>query len=190
MKFYLPTYEECVHLVQVKTDLIFYETKFEIEGYQVSVFNYRLPQYSDFYDVFDAREIRGISFVFDQGKVWKRYLMLHKFWNLNQVTESQYSVLKDKKIKTIHNKEDGSMISFIALPNGKIVAKTRMGFDNPQTQAAMTLYNARPELQKFVTTCLQQDLMPIFEYVSFQNKIVLNYDKSDIILLRLRDNLK
>jgi T4 RnlA family RNA ligase len=39
-----------------------------------------------------------------------------------------------------------------------------------------------------VDFCLDGDIVPIFEYVSFQNRIVLRYPKEELILLRLRDN--
>ena len=58
--------------------------------------------------------------------------MLQKFWNLNQVAETQYSAVKYKIISNIYDKADGSLITFIKLPNNKIIAKTKGGFDNSQ----------------------------------------------------------
>ena len=37
---YIPTYDDCVEICKSKGDLIFYEQKYDIEGYKVSVFNY------------------------------------------------------------------------------------------------------------------------------------------------------
>lgn len=185
--FYLPTYNECVNLVKTKGDLVFYETKFFVDSYQISIFNYRIPRYEDFYDIFDAREIRGITFVKNlDGSIYKRFLLLRKFWNLNQVTETQYNIVKDYKIKAIHNKEDGSMISFIQLPNGKVLARTKMGIDNEQALEAMKIYESNSDIKNFVNSCLNNELVPIFEYVSFRNKIVLNYSYTDLILLKVR----
>jgi hypothetical protein len=53
--------------------------------------------------------MRGICFIFNtDGSLFKRFLLLEKFFNLNQVPESMYSIVKDYKIKAISNKEDGS----------------------------------------------------------------------------------
>ena len=118
----------------------FYETKIEIDKYKVSIFNYRLAQHNDFLQPLkdnsdkDALELRGITFIFnDDGSLFKRYILLEKFFNLNQVSTSMYSIVKNYKIKNINNKEDGSLVTFIKLPNGKVLGKTKMSFDNDQS---------------------------------------------------------
>lgn len=192
--FYLPTYEDCIEIVKANGDLIFYENKYVIEGYNISVFNYRLANYTNFIQPIegkniDAKELRGLTFVFNEdGSVYKRFLMLQKFWVFEQVPETQYKEVKDKKIKAIANKEDGSLISFIELPNKTIKAKTKMGFDNEQAIAATELYNENHNIQRFVKDCMKKDYVCMFEYVSFKNKIVLDYSKTELILLRVRNN--
>ena len=119
---YLPNYEDCVEMC-AKEDAAFYESKFVIDGYNISVFNYRLAQYKDFVTPLEnkpdvkAYEMRGLTFVFNEdGSLFRRFLLLEKFFNLNQVPEAMYSIVKDYKIKFINNKEDGSIASFIKLP--------------------------------------------------------------------------
>ena len=189
-KLRLPTYEDAKKIVQEKGELVFYETKRIIENCQVSTFNYRLPQYSDFiHDEIDYREMRGLTFVFNEdGSLYKRYLLMKKFWNINQVPESMYHIIKDYELKSCYNKEDGSLISFIGLPNGKVVTKTKMGFDNEQTIDAEKIYNTNSAIKEFVDWCLDNDIVSMWEFVSFKNRIVLNYDSANLILLRLRDN--
>lgn len=86
MRYNIPTYEEALEIVKVKGDLIFYENKYEIDGYSVSVFNYRLANYNDFFNIIegndlDAKEMRGLTFIFNSdGSLYKRYIMLQKFW--------------------------------------------------------------------------------------------------------------
>lgn len=194
MKYFLPTYEQSKEMVASKGTMVFYETINCVDGYKVSVFNYRLPQYMDFLvpvegKNYDAREFRGLTYVFNEdGSVFDKYLMLNKFWNVNQVTETLFDKIKDKKIKSVYNKEDGSLISFIRLPNGKIVAKTKMGFDNEQAIAANELYTNNVSIQKFVESSFEKGLVTMWEYVSFKNKIVLDYKETDLILLRVRNN--
>jgi len=195
MSNYLPTYEDAKAMVSENGELVFYETVRFIDNFKISTFNYRLPLYSNFIsplknrtDV-DAKELRGLTFVFNKdGSLYKRYLLMRKFWNINQVPESMYHVIKDYKLKSCYNKEDGSLISFIRLPNGRVVTKTKMGFDNEQTIDAENIYNTNSAIKDFVNWCLDNDIVSMWEFVSFKNRIVLNYDSANLILLRLRDN--
>ena len=191
---YLPNYEDCLEMCS-KEDAAFYESKFVIDGYNISVFNYRLAQYKDFVTPLEnkpdvkAYEMRGLTFVFNEdGTLFRRFLLLEKFFNLNQVPESMYSIVKDYKIKFINNKEDGSIASFIKLPNGKVLGKSKMGFDNEQANGINRIYRTRTDVKKFVDWCLQNEITAIFEYVSPANRIVLRYLDEDLILLRMRDN--
>ena len=188
-KLRLPTYEDARKLVQEKGELVFYESIRIIDNCQVSTFNYRLPQYSDFiHDEIDYREMRGLTFVFNEdGSLYKRFLLMKKFWNINQVPESMYHEIKDYELVSAYNKEDGSLISFIDV-NGKVVTKTKMGFDNEQTIEAEHIYNTNSSIKEYVDWCLANDIVSMWEFVSFKNRIVLNYDSPNLILLRLRDN--
>ena len=191
---YLPTYEDCVEMC-AKEDAPFYESKFVIDGYNISIFNYRLAQYKDFVTPLEKRpdvkayEMRGLTFVFNEdGSLFRRFLLLEKFFNLNQVPEAMYSIVKDYKIKFINNKEDGSIASFIKLPNGKVLGKSKMGFDNEQSNGINRIYRTRTDVKTFVDWCLNNDITSIYEYVSPANRIVLRYLEEDLILLRMRDN--
>ena len=183
----LLTYNQAVELTKSGNDT-FYESKFQIDDFNISIFNYRLTQYSDFKNN-SAFNVRGLTYVFNSdGSLFKRYLLLHKFFNLNQVEETQYSLIKDLKIKSVYNKEDGSVASFIRLPNGRVIAKSKMSFESDQAVGIMRLYNSNKELRDFVNWSLDNDIIAIFEYVSPQNRIVLKYSDEELILLRLRDN--
>ena len=133
--------------------------------------------------------MRGLTFIFDKdGSLFKRYVLLEKFFNLNQVPDTLYSVVKNYKIKFINNKEDGSIASFVKLPNGKVVGKSKMGFDNDQATGINRIYKTNTDVKKFVDWALDNDIVPIFEYVAPNNRIVLRYPGEELILLRLRDN--
>jgi len=188
-KLRLPTYEDAQKIVQEKGELVFYETIRYINNCKISTFNYRLTQYSDFiHDEIDFREMRGLTFVFNEdGSLFKRFLLMKKFWNINQVPETMYSEIKDYELVSCYNKVDGSLISFIDA-NGKVVTKTKMGFDNEQTKVAEEIFNTNSAVNDMVTYCLDNDIISMWEFVSFKNRIVLNYDKPNLILLRLRDN--
>ncbi len=183
----LPSYKECVEMCQ-KSDSPFYEAKLIVDGYPVSLFNYRLASSSEF-KTYKSREMRGICFVFkEDGSLFERFILLEKFFNLNQVPDTLYSVVKNYKIKFINNKEDGSIASFIKLPNGKVVGRSKMGFDNDQANGINRIYRTNTDVKKFVDYVISIDYTPIFEFVSPYNRIVLRYPSEELILLKLRDN--
>jgi len=190
----IPTYEQAVELCSGE-ESPFYESKMVVDGFNVSVFNYRLAQYKDFSNPIPEKpelkgyEMRGLTFIFNEdGSLFNRYVLLEKFFNLNQVPESLYSVVKNYKIKFVNNKEDGSIASFVKLPNGKIVGKSKMGFDNDQADGINKVYKTNKEVKSLVDWALDNDIVPIFEYVAPHNRIVLRYPSEELILLRLRDN--
>lgn len=186
-KYNLLSYEECVNLTNVD-DSSFYETKIVIDTFKISIFNYRIATYNDFIDN-KAFEMRGLTFIFNEdGSLFKRHLLLHKFFNLNQVTETQYSLVCDYKIKSVYNKEDGSVASFIRLPSGRVLGKSKMSIESDQAIGANRLYNNDINVRRFVDWSLDNNYVAIFEYVSPFNKIVLKYNVEELILLRLRDN--
>lgn len=194
MEYYLPTYDECKEIVNSYEGLQFYESIQEVDGYKISTFNYRLVGYEHFEHPLGesspvkAFELRGLSFVFNKdGSVYKRFLLMNKFFNLNQVECTQYELLKNYKFKNVYNKEDGSVINFIQLPSGRILAKSKMMVDNVQALAAQKIYDENINIQNLVKWALSNDIMPIFEYVSPLNRVVLKYRESDLILIRLRD---
>lgn len=189
---YIPTYKEAVEICNSNDN--FYESKHVVNGYSVSTFNYRLSNYDSFINPIvhkpeiNSKELRGITYIFDKGKVVKRYLALQKFWNLNQVEESMYSNLKDYELFEVEDKVDGSLCSFVKLPDGKVVSKTQNSFDNEQTEMINKIYSKNKDLQNFIEWCEKLNYSAIFEYVAFSNKIVLNYDEPEVILLKVRNN--
>lgn len=190
----LPTYDQAVEMCSGE-DSPFYESKLIVDGYNISIFNYRLAQYKDFVtpmknrDDLKGYEMRGLTFVFNEdGSLYNRFLLLEKFFNLNQVPESMYSIVKNYKIKYVNNKEDGSIASFIRLPNGKVLGKSKMSFESDQALGITKIYKTNPDIKKLVDWSLDNDIVAIFEYVAPQNRIVLRYPAEELILLRLRDN--
>jgi RNA ligase len=124
--------------------------------------------------------------VYENGK-YNHFLMLNKFWNINQVPETLLHEIKDKKIKSVYNKEDGTLVTFIKV-NGKIVSKTKMGFDNEQTIEVDKIVKNNKNILKFVDDCFNKDLVTMWEYTSFKNRIVLEYNTSELTLLKVRNN--
>lgn len=104
----------------------------------------------------------------------------------NKENSWMYDDIKDLEIVRVANKEDGSAVRFLML-NGKLVAKTKFSLEAEQTDLAMAVVNANPQLKNFILKTLDLGLAALFEIVSPLNKIVLSYNKTSLRLLQLRD---
>lgn len=191
MKNQLLTYEQCQEIVAKNAEKNFYEKVEVVDGYKISIFNYILSVYDWFKTPFEgatypAYEMRGLTFVHTESGP-KRYLALHKFFNLNENEDNQVDKLKEHSVVMVQEKLDGSMIQMIRLPNGKILCKTKIGLTNTQARMAMSCLSKDKDLYSFVSNCLDQGLAPIFELCSPLNRIVVEYDQTELRLIQLRD---
>jgi len=192
---YQITYEDALKIAAAYKNFNFYATEHMFGKYKVVTFNYFLCEYKNFVQPLEnepninARDMRGVTFVFNEdGTLYKRFLMLEKFFNINQVEETQLTLLKSKKIKHVTVKEDGSLIAFMQLPNKEIFAKTQAGFTNEQSSNAMQLYNHQKGVKKLVDDALEVGMTPLFEYVAYDNRIVLKYAGKELRFIGVRDN--
>lgn len=196
---YQLNYTDAERLCAAYKDFNFYKTMHRIDGYTIVTFNYFLCEYKHFDKPLDespeikGHDMRGVTFVFDKDALGndvnpRRFLMLKKFFNVNQVPETQLDLIKNKKIKHITSKEDGSLVTFMQLPNGKVFAKTQAGFTNEQSITALHLYETQKGIKEFVNTALKENYTPLFEYISFDNRIVLKYTIKELRLIGIRDN--
>lgn len=192
MDFYIPTYDECLEIIDNNPKMYFYERKYNIDSYRLSIFGYRHAQHNNFMlpiihkDYINALELKGLSYVFnDDGSVYNHYLMLNKFWELNQYEHCTYELFKDKEIKNITTKEDGFLITFIMLPSGDIISQTKKGYDLLQNIISNN-YIAKTPYFKFIRECLLKDIQPIFELVG--EKQYVDYKNKDLILTKIRCN--
>ena len=178
-------YDEALKIVESSTS---FQVKYDVvNGSKVAMFGYRLADFNDFYDN-NAFEMRGLTYVQDKNGMWSNpYLHLHKFFNLNQTTNYMMSDIKNKKLISVYDKLDGSMIRFIPI-NGKVFAKTKMSFTSAQAISAQAIYETNENIKTFVNYALKNNLAPIFEYVSQFNRIVVGYTFSDLVLIAVRNN--
>jgi len=176
----------------VKNNDAFIKKEETINGQKVCQYTYLLASYKDFKNPvedsdLEAFELRGLTFVEEAPGKWKRNLFLHKFFNINETQETLESKLKNKKIKKLTYKEDGSAITFIKIGD-KIYGKTKFSFQSDQAIQATKIYHTDKKIKKIVDECIERDLAPLFEFVSPENKIVLPYEEERLILLQVRDN--
>ena len=168
------SYEECLKIT--KNNNAFYEAKHTVEGCEVSMFDYYIANPTDFKDPLsdgslNAQDMRGLTYIHTEDGP-KRFLHLHKFFNLNQCEDYLLDNLKDYTVTRVQDKLDGSLIRFVRFPNGKIRAKSKMSFESSQAKEAQKLLEEDENLYNFVSDTLDQGLAAIFEYVSPFNRIV------------------
>lgn len=128
------------------------------------------------------RECRGIKFYRD-GKIAAR--PFHKFHNLGEREETQPYVLDFSQPHVIMEKMDGSMISPLFI-NGELNLTTKMGITDIAKDAEKLLTPIKSDWLRYM---ISVNKTPIFEYISPNNKIVVNYPISDLVLLAVRDNI-
>lgn len=129
------------------------------------------------------RNFRGITFDIHSKKLIS--LPFHKFYNINQNTESQYNLHKSKKA-TIYEKVDGTMIHCFLL-NDELIASTCRSYENIQAVDALNFIKSNDKLEKQIVESIKSGFTPIFEWVAPHNQIVIFYDKPRLIYLMSRD---
>jgi T4 RnlA family RNA ligase len=152
------------------------------------VFNYRLASYTDFLAP-DALEARGIMFyMHPDGKAQLVCRPFKKFFN---VDENPFTMnLNFSKVSKVAVKEDGSIISsYIDVPTGELRLKSKQSLTSEQTKMANE-FLGRPEnstLYEEVSMLTGRGFTVIFELVSPANRIVLEYQKTELRVLGIRD---
>jgi RNA ligase len=127
------------------------------------------------------RECRGL--IFDKsGKLIRR--AYHKFFNLGEREE----VLEENVDLTYKHmlleKLDGSMVTPLPLETG-IRWATKMGITEVSMQAEVFVAK-NPHFEQFSKTLIAEDLLPIFEWCSPKNHIVIKHPQDNLILTALR----
>jgi len=179
----MKTREQCKKIVQDSD--AFYCKETTINGKNVEIYNYRLASYSDFKE-HDALELRGLTFVEEEPGRWETYPLLPKFFNVNECEEWMIDDLSKHEIIDVQNKEDGSIISFVYVDEW--IPKSKASFESDQAFMAKKFLDKNKNLTYFLNFCKREGFYPIFELVSPKNKIVLDYEYTDLVLLKVRIN--
>lgn len=156
----------------------------EKDEYDVINYNVEFKEtFSTEYEGWETRrECRGL--IFDKnGKLISR--PFHKFFNVNQLPDVHETLLPLDVYHNILVKEDGSMIRPIPL-EGRTPLGTKMGETEISKMAENWLMPQVPEKWQWMNEVIDMGYTPIFEYVGPQNRIVLDYEHEDLILLAVR----
>ncbi len=140
-------------------------------------------QGDDTFDSMETMEARGIKF-YPDGRIMCRPPA--KFFNLgeNKALEAEYF---DNDYE-IHEKLDGSLITPIIMQDGSVRLGTKAGV----TDVSLRCEEETAMSAEFYDLCghlLNDGHTPIFEYVSPNNRIVIRYDNTGLVLLAVRDTI-
>jgi len=189
----LPNRDTCESIVE-KYPVVFSLNGQQVQGVQVESYNYRIPERKILAQPFlerpevSAMELRGITFVTDSATgVTKRFLMLPKFYNIEEADETSWETVKEKIIDNVTVKRDGSLIRFIDLPNGRIIAKTQKMIGNEQALCAEKLLSEDEGLREFVKWSLEERVALLFELTAPDNQVVLAYSETRLTLVKARE---
>lgn len=153
------------------------------------VFNYRLASYSDFC-LPDALEARGIMFYLKEGQEPKLVCRpFKKFFNRN---ENPFTMNLDlSKVKKAAIKEDGSIItSFMDQETGKLRVKSKQALFSEQALMAQAFLEDPTNFMFYeeVEDLTAEGFTVMFELVSPANRIVLEYQKTELRVIGIRCN--
>lgn len=190
MNYKFPTIN---HISEVKNVIDnhndFFMKEDDING--LYIFDYRINSPSTFPTVIDndtaiLRECRGLIFGADGNILSRRH---HKFFNVDEKNETLTSNISIEKNCRILEKLDGSMISPVYIRHlDRFHWCTKMGITDvsiPVTDFA----NSRKNYIEFASYCYENNITPIFEWVSPLQVIVIHYSSSNLILTDMRQNI-
>lgn len=151
-----------------------------VDGVKVIIFSYMI-QMSNTFDSELALEFRGSVFIKDTGKCISR--PLPKFFNIGEKPETQLNKINLNNA-SYFIKHDGSM-AVPVLINDKIFWKTKKSF---YSDVAIKIQKYYDSSDLKISKEFLKKYTPIYEYVGPDNRIVLDYQKEQLIYLGFRDN--
>jgi T4 RnlA family RNA ligase len=162
------------------------------DGFTYRVFSYRLGSYTDFLED-DALECRGHMFRLVGNDVELVSVPFQKFFN---VAENPFTMGLDfsrDNIEHIAVKEDGSLISTYLDNSGVLRLKSKTSLTSSMAEASMELLPeitnpaASYSLHELCETLENEGYTVSMEYIGPSNRIVLPYDKHDLVVLGVRN---
>jgi len=153
------------------------------------VFSYRLGSYTDFLRE-DALECRGHMFLMDKEPKLVS-LPFPKFFNLKENLFTMNLDFSNDNIEYIATKEDGSLISSYLDYEMNVRYKSKTSLTSTMAKEAQRLALLKKEqgnetLDEIIRKLENTGYTVIMEYVSPNNRIVLNYEKSSLVVLGVR----
>lgn len=178
----IPTLKDCEKLVAENE--CFFCCDEVVDNTPIKSFNYRIALPKDFNQKY-ARNMRGIGFNANTSELI--FLPLHKFFNFEENEFTLKSIVSTwGKPKTITEKFDGSLIIFYML-NNKLFCRTQGNAFSEQAVWAMEIVNKNIEFKNSIISDILNGFTPMFEFVSFRNRIVVLYNDEKLMYIGHRN---
>jgi len=132
-----------------------------------------------------ARECRGITFHPDKTIAAR---CLTKFFNVGERDETLPENIDWTQVVRVMEKRDGSMVTPV-LVNGAIRCKTKKSFETKEAALADELIYQSNDRYNWVKKLLLDGFTPTFEVTSPKYPIVVRYEKDELTLLHVRENI-
>lgn len=182
------TFKEAMEIT--KNEAFYFKDEI-VDNIPFRIFNYRLANFTDFVKDGDfsksentkALQLRGLTFRTDTEELVS--LGIHKFFNDNENPLSMIEWNEDD-ILDVREKLDGSLIQTFVIEN-KIYVKTKGTFNSKQAEKAKEIIDNDEKLQLMIKALHSLYVEPIFEYVSPFNQVVLQYDKTELVMTQVRN---
>lgn len=162
-----------------------YKNLVEIDDGNTLIFDYIFPDKDEFSKNPLMREMRGLIFDKKTKKVISR--RYHKFYNLNEVKETEYDNIDWNKNFVVLEKLDGSMISFYKTSDRLIRIGTKRG-ETDVTFPVKDFVRKYPRYFHFSDNIIDEGYTPIFEWCSPLNRVVIDYNLPRLVLTAVRNN--
>lgn len=128
------------------------------------------------------RECRGITFDSEGKLICRKY---QKFFNIGEKEETQLNKVNLYEPHVVLEKLDGSLISAQPTPDGFVLV-TKAGVTNISQQAEEFIQD-KPEYGDFISAMFDGGMIPLFEWCSNKNRIVVSYSEDQLILTGIRN---
>jgi len=129
------------------------------------------------------RQCRGLIFDLAGNVISPGF---EKFFNLGERTETLLENIPFDQPHVIMEKMDGSMVRPIPLADGGYLMSTKMGPTDVAANADRWV-RAHDNYDLFMRDTIAQGLMPLLEWCSRQNRVVIDYPEDRLVLLAVRN---
>lgn len=132
------------------------------------------------------RECRGITFSAEDGSVLSR--TMHKFFNIGEREETLPENVDWSQVVRVMEKRDGSMVTPVLTGDG-FKFKTKKSFETKEAALADQIAASNPVWSAWISTMLKAGFTPTFEVTLPKYPIVVRYEKDELTLLHIRENV-
>lgn len=129
------------------------------------------------------RQCRGIIFNLVGDVISPGF---EKFFNISENAETQAHMIDLGQPHVICEKLDGSMIRPIPMPTGGYRLGTKMGITDVSAQPEAWIQH-HDQYDRLIRDLLAEGWVPLFEWCSRQQRIVVDYPEDRLVLLAIRN---